>query len=546
MNIGVDFDNTIARYDTSFREVALKEGIVDKNWKGKGKTELRDHLRRLPNGEKTWMKLQGRVYGKYMHHAEMLPGVANFLMNCKRRNHNLFIVSHKTKYGHFDPERISLRQEALKWMEAKRFFDQNFFGVERKNVFFADTRVEKVNKIEQLKCDWFIDDLPEVFAEKSFPLITKKVLFGKFDGNKIDSDIFQMDSWIDISNLVLGHTTDEDIIFWANKLVGPLIDKIEKISGRGNSRIYKILMNDKKSYALKHYPDRLSDIRPRLRTEFHAFSLLHQKNITNVPKAVEKDENLNIGIYEWIAGEPVTDPTLSDLEQVTNFVKKLHLLSQIIIKSDLSPASEACLSAADLLCQIEKRLSRLKLLSENFPELSAFLEQRFEPLWTAVKDESYYLWPVESRDSNLNRLKQTLSPSDLGFHNTIRQGDGKIIFIDFDYFGWDDPVKLTADFIWHPAMDLNAIISRAWRSNMLNLFYTHQDFQKRLIAAMPLYGLRWALIVLNEFLPGFAEQRKKAGAINTYDIRKSREIQIGKAKHYCDLVEKLNSPKSFV
>ena len=546
MNIGIDFDNTIARYDTSFMEVALEEGIIDGNWKGKGKTELRDHLRRQPNGEKTWMKLQGSVYGKYMHRAEMLPGVANFLMNCNRRNHNLFIVSHKTEYGHFDPERISLRQEALKWMESKRFFDQNYIGIDRENVFFADTREEKVTKIGQLNCDWFIDDLPEVFAEKNFPLNTKKVLVAKFDGNKIDSDILPMDNWSDITELVLGNITNEDVIYWANKLLGQAIEKIEKISGRGNSRIYKIVMNDGNLYVLKHYPDQLSDNRPRLKTEFQALSLLHQKKITNVPMAVEKNEDLNIGIYEWIEGEPVTDPTLDDLEQVILFVEKLHLLSQIIIKSDLNPASEACLSAADLLCQIETRLSRLKLLSENFPELSVFLEQTFEPLWAIVKAESYYLWPVESRNSNLPRTKQILSPSDLGFHNAVRQEDGKIIFIDFDYFGWDDPVKLAADFIWHPAMELNSDITEEWETAMLDLFSDYQGFQKRLDAAMPLYGLRWAMIVLNEFLPNFAEQRKAAGAMNIYDIEKSQKIQIGKARRYCELVEKLNSPKSGV
>ena len=75
MNIGIDFDNTIAQYVTSFREVALEEGIIDGNWECKGKTELRDHLRHQPNGEKIWMKLQGLVYGKYMNHAEMLPAV---------------------------------------------------------------------------------------------------------------------------------------------------------------------------------------------------------------------------------------------------------------------------------------------------------------------------------------------------------------------------------------------------------------------------------------------------------------------------------------
>ena len=122
MNIGIDFDNTIAHYDTLFREVAMKEGIIDGKWDDKGKTELRDHLRRQPNGEKSWMKLQGLVYGKYMHGAKMMSGMANFFLSCKVREHKIFIVSHKTEYGHFDPEKISLRREALKWMKMNFFF----------------------------------------------------------------------------------------------------------------------------------------------------------------------------------------------------------------------------------------------------------------------------------------------------------------------------------------------------------------------------------------------------------------------------------------
>ena len=147
MIIGIDFDNTIARYDTLFRKVAMEEGIIDGNWEGKGKTELRDHLRRQPNGEKTWMKLQGLVYGKYMDSAEMMPGVANFLMSCNVRDHKIFIVSHKTEFGHFDPEKISLRKEAMKWMQIKRFFDSQNFGINKDNIHFANTREEKVDKI---------------------------------------------------------------------------------------------------------------------------------------------------------------------------------------------------------------------------------------------------------------------------------------------------------------------------------------------------------------------------------------------------------------
>ena len=102
MNIGIDFDNTIASYDKLFHEVALDENYIDKSWDGSGKTKLRNYLRSQPDGEKTWMKLQGLVYGKYMHGAKMMPGVANFFLSCKVRNYRILIVSHKTEYGHYD------------------------------------------------------------------------------------------------------------------------------------------------------------------------------------------------------------------------------------------------------------------------------------------------------------------------------------------------------------------------------------------------------------------------------------------------------------
>ena len=151
MNIGIDFDNTIAYYDTLFREVAMDEGIIDGNWEDKRKTELRDYLRRQPNGEKSWMKLQGLVYGKYMLGAKMMSGVANFFLSCNVRGHKIFIVSHKTEYGHFDLEKISLRREALKWMKMKSFFDPQYFGINKENVFFNSISLSEIlNRIIRL------------------------------------------------------------------------------------------------------------------------------------------------------------------------------------------------------------------------------------------------------------------------------------------------------------------------------------------------------------------------------------------------------------
>ena len=536
MNIGIDFDNTIVKYDNLFKEVAITEGFIKESWNGNGKTVLRNHLRRQPDGETTWMKLQGLVYGKHMLGAEIMPGVANFLLSCNMRKYRIFIVSHKTEYGHFDPEKFSLRREALKWMEIRRFFDPEYFGLDRENVFFADTREEKVNIITRLDCGWFIDDLPEVFEEKYFPDSSQKILFGSYKPEQFQN-ITVLNSWRKISEKILGQITNQDVVFWAKDIVDESMENVEKILGRGNSTVYKIDVPGEKSYVLKHYPDQLVDNRPRLETEFKALQMLYEHGIKNVPQPIEKNYDLNLGLYEWINGKKVDKPIVDDLDQAVQFAEKLYILSKQIDGNHIGIASEACLSAYELVSQIENRYSMLNAQNNEHMELAIFLEEVFDPLWKKVKNESTSLWPEESRMQNLPRNKQTLSSSDFGFHNCVKASDGSLTFLDFDYFGWDDPVKLTADFIWHPAMNLKIELKKKWNAAMLKLFSGDPYFEERLNAAMPLYGMRWALIVLNEFLPELAQKRRDADGSKEYDLEKRQRIQFKKATQYCERVK---------
>ena len=69
-------------------------------------------------------------------------------------------------------------------------------------------------------------------------------------------------------------------------------------------------------------------------------------------------------------------------------------------------------------------------------------------------------------EERIPRTQQILSPSDLGFHNCIKGNDGLLTFIDFDYFGWDDPVKLTCDFLLHPGMVLSDQQKTLWLKSM--------------------------------------------------------------------------------
>jgi hypothetical protein len=73
----------------------------------------------------------------------------------------------------------------------------------------------------------------------------------------------------------------------------------------------------------------------------------------------------------------------------------------------------------------------------------------------------------------------------------------------------------------------------------LKLFSNDIYFEERLNAAMPLYGIRWALIILNEFLPHLAQKRKTASNSIEYDIKESQKAQLIKANYYCEQVENM-------
>ena len=49
-----------------------------------------------------------------------------------------------------------------------------------------------------------------------------------------------------------------------------------------------------------------------------------------------------------------------------------------------------------------------------------------------------------------------MSPSDFGFHNALATPGGRLVFIDFEYAGWDDPAKLANDFFCQPAVPVDA------------------------------------------------------------------------------------------
>ena len=535
MLIGLDFDNTIACYNDVFSSEAKLQGLVSDDWQG-DKNELKLFLYSQEGGQTLWQKMQGQVYGPSMQKATLFPGLARFLFRCKLNGHKIFIVSHKTKYGHFDKTKTLLRDASLKWMDNQGFFEDDIFGINKENVFFANTQSEKVLKIKSLNLDFFVDDLETIFLHNDFPKI-KKILFNK--SSESHSDIEFFNNWASIEKYLIGVISNGEILHIVNSFYDGSIKSVNKLKGRGNSRIFKLLDNESNNIVLKDYPNLSVDPRSRMQTEVNALRLI--QDLGKTPKLLAFDKSQNVALYEWIKGESIYNIENHHITQALNFIKNLQTIE---IKDSFCEASEACLSAKELMKQITTRFDRL--IKTKNTDLNNFLLHTFKPLLKNVFVYSSTNWPSNNLEKQLPRSKQVYSPSDFGFHNAILKESGDLIFLDFEYFGRDDPVKLIADFIWHPGMKLSNLQKLDWTKGAFTIFQNDPDLAARFKSAWPLYGLRWALIVLNEFLEDGWYKRTYANENLRDKHIKKLESQLMKAKNICEKIKLTNMKCPYV
>ncbi|MBS3132510.1 hypothetical protein J4470_00070 [Candidatus Woesearchaeota archaeon] len=286
-------------------------------------------------------------------------------------------------------------------------------------------------------------------------------------------------------------------------IVGSGVRSFERIAKGRNSRIYLVRCNDSKKYACKFYFSNELDFRDRMGVEFSALRFLWNNGIRNVPEPIFIHNEQRFAIYEYIDGAKVGSQGITerDIDYASDFLKRINALRQKAV--GISPASEAFFSVGDVVGNLEKRYNRLAEISEDVG-LSGFLEEEFLPLFNSVvrwcRSELEFFGSELEYGSFIKKRRMVLSPSDFGFHNALRKGDGSIVFLDFEHFGWDDPAKTISDFLLHPEMNLSSGLKEHFVRNVLSCFPEDSSLEARLRIVFPLFGLKWCLIILNEFL----------------------------------------------
>lgn len=292
--------------------------------------------------------------------------------------------------------------------------------------------------------------------------------------------------------------------------------EIAPLQGGCNNRVYR-LESGAGSFLLKEYFRHPGDRRDRLGAEFGFSRFAWGEGVRCLPEPIACDQVAGLALYRFVAGAPIAagELTASDVEQAAAFARALHDKSHTVGAAQLPDASEACFSIAGHLQLVYSRLARLAgipALSELDREARQFVTAELTSSFasTASALEAALAKGRISAFDQLAPAERTVSPSDFGFHNALRRPDGTLVFLDFEYAGWDDPAKLACDFFCQVAVPVPLVYYSPFTQSLAR-GAERGALLERIRLLMPLYRLKWCCIALNHFLPVDAARRRFAG-----------------------------------
>ena len=302
----------------------------------------------------------------------------------------------------------------------------------------------------------------------------------------------------------------------------------------GNNRTYIIESGGVKYFA-KHFFQNKDDLRDRFSAElnFVKYAVIAAPGFT--PRILAVDPVYKLILSEFIIGTPLIKNKIGENEvmQAAAFFRQLNNQELISLASDLQNASEACFSVSDHLALIQGRISHLEsIFPESEQDRKALkTTANLRGVWNRLTEDIYAICHRERLNINeeLPADARVISPSDFGFHNSLMKEDGKIIFLDFEYAGWDDPTKMLGDFFGQ----IQVPVPKEFFAHFMQLTFSDlpgsNSLKNRAEILRPLFQIKWACIALNVFLPiHLARRRFSDSEVN---IKVLKEEQLVKAEN---------------
>ena len=523
MIIGIDFDNTIACHDKSFRKVALNEGLSIDNGK-KPKQVVKDFFLGKENGNLEWTRIQGKIYGSDISSAELFDGFLPFLKEANSLGHKMFVISHRTRFPAWGEE-IDLHKAALQWLSEKGVLAPDSLSL--KNCFFEISLEKKIERIERENCSIFIDDLEQILEHSGFPKKTQKVLF-----DKKHSTLPSVMNWDEALKFLKKAQTslsyDSVQKNWAtlpydqhlncfrkllkkegkSELIG-----MEQVKRGGNNCVYKIDIGNEVILGKIYHRDN-HDSRDRFGQEVAFVKYLESIQIKESPLLIAQDRSAGAVCFGWIEGtdfDSVRPLTNNYWKQCFSFLKNIQGRKNTIEAKNLPDGSEAAFSFRAHFALLQNRRDYWHGHNDTIPEeIRSFLMTELDEEYKSLAKEI-----ISHPDFNkeLEADEKIISPSDYGLHNAKLGQDGQLAFFDFEYAGWDDPAKTIADFFAQPRFPVPSEELETLLSTFSEIFSS--SVMERLLSRLPLINriirLKWCYILLNDFHPASSKRRILSG-----------------------------------
>lgn len=276
---------------------------------------------------------------------------------------------------------------------------------------------------------------------------------------------------------------------------------LKPLPGGRNNTVWRVDAGPD-SCLLKKYFWSESDRRDRLSQEWAFLEFLQSIGSRKAPIPLAKMPDQRFALLEFIPGKPPEEITESDILDAAGFFADIN--SPRHLARHLPSVSEAAFSLDEHLAIVARRIDHLAKIEPSTPDHVAaveFIQSTLQPLWKWVRQRIECI-PPATRAAILSPDSRCLSPSDFGFHNALRQTDGTLRYLDFEYAGWDDPAKTLIDFINQPDRILPEPLATLFLEKTIPLFSDSSSLRKRISILTPVYQIKWACICLNAFLPG--------------------------------------------
>ena len=171
--IGIDLDNTIVDYDKAYIHISKSLNL---NVSNTSRDAIKDFFKNSPDGDYYWQEFQSILYTSGLEYAQVPEGLLDFLNFCNDKKIEIYIVSHKTKTTPKEFGEIDLINPAINWLNVQKITP---LKIRPENIFFCETQLAKIQKINQLEVDMFIDDLEEIIYHSSLHKSVEGILYSK-------------------------------------------------------------------------------------------------------------------------------------------------------------------------------------------------------------------------------------------------------------------------------------------------------------------------------------------------------------------------------